>query len=216
MTAICSWGGGKDSCLAYWRTRDDYDIREFLTMVVGEGDETILRGYLYALRRQSRAIGAPLREERVTWETYTARFERVLRSLDVEYAVFGTIDVAEHRSWAERICRGCNVTPVFPLWGEDPVELYREFLESGFEAIVVKIDPELIGPRWVGKPLDEPLLHYLLERDVHPMGEHGEYHTFVTDGPVFEHRTELRIVGEDRTAGGLRAELEVPGMGDSG
>ena len=30
-----------------------------------------------------------------------------------------------------------------------------------------------------------------LPKDIHPCGEHGEYHTFVLDGPLFQRRIEI-------------------------
>ena len=70
----------------------------------------------------------------------------------------------------------------------DPKALLTEFCESGFKATVVatKLDEGLLG-----RNLDKGLLDEIESFGCHPCGEAGEYHTFVTDGPVF--RMPLKV-----------------------
>ena len=209
MDAFCSWSGGKDSCLAWHLALDEYDVTRFVTMMVdGRGDRDA-ESYHELVQRQARSVGTALVQRRVTWETYEARFEHVLESLDEKYGVFGTVDVNADREWVESICDETGVTPVFPLWGREPTAIYREVLDRGFEARVAKLDSTKIDERWLGRPLDETFLDHLLDRGLHPLGEGGEYHTVTVDGPPFETRIDLELVGSKVQGDDIVAAFEI-------
>jgi diphthamide synthase (EF-2-diphthine--ammonia ligase) len=60
----------------------------------------------------------------------------------------------------------------------------REFIATGFQAIIVCLDPRALDPSFAGRPYDEQLLAEL-PASVDPCGENGEFHTFVHAGPIF-------------------------------
>jgi uncharacterized protein (TIGR00290 family) len=92
----------------------------------------------------------------------------------------------EHRQWVEQICRRCWITPHLPLWGEDQSRLVQEFIDVGFKAIIVATDAGVMGEEWLGREVDVELMSDLARyENITPCGEAGEFHTFVTDGPVF-------------------------------
>jgi diphthamide synthase (EF-2-diphthine--ammonia ligase) len=62
----------------------------------------------------------------------------------------------------------------------------REFIDRGFEAVLVCLDPSQVDPSFAGRAYDESLLADL-PASVHPCGENGELHTFLNAGPSFDH-----------------------------
>jgi len=76
-----------------------------------------------------------------------------------------------------------------------PEKVLRDFIDLGFEATIVVTKADLIGEQWLGRKVDLDFLSYLSElgqtNDIHICGEAGEYHTFVTDGPLFNQRIEI-------------------------
>lgn len=215
MNRFCSWGGGKDSCLARFRAKQSGEPLPLLTMVV-EGSENDHHEYASAVTQQAKSLETSIYTEEVTWGTYEDRFKRAVSTLDANAGVFGTIDVDEHRSWVESTCAAAGVTPEFPLWGDDPVELFHEILDRGWEAIVVKLDATVVDESWLGKPLDAEFLDYSIDNEIHPMGEGGEYQTLVVDGPGFTRRLPVETCCS-RTSGNYRvAQLDVsePGVSD--
>jgi diphthamide synthase (EF-2-diphthine--ammonia ligase) len=60
----------------------------------------------------------------------------------------------------------------------------REFIATGFQAIIVCLDPRALDPSFAGRPYDEQLLAQL-PPSIDPCGENGEFHTFVHAGPLF-------------------------------
>lgn len=141
---------------------------------------------------QAKAIGIPVIQVRTSWEDYEANFKKVVMELKekgISGGVFGDIDLEEHREWVERVCGELGIKPILPLWGLESGELLREFLALGFKAKVVatKLDVGLLG-----RDVDETLIAEIQRFNCHPCGESGEYHTFVTDGPIFER--PLRVI----------------------
>lgn len=50
---------------------------------------------------------------------------------------------------------------------------------------------ELIDKDWVGQQVDKTFMEYLKRKNIEICGENGEYHTLVTDGPIFKRRIQI-------------------------
>jgi len=129
---------------------------------------------------------------------YEQRFKRavsVLKHRGAQGMVFGDIYLQEHRDWIERICGAMGITPVIPLWGIAPERVLNEFIEAGFEAVVISAKADIFSEEWLGRTIDYGFLADLkrlgLEESVDVCGEHGEYHTLVVDGPLFRKRMQI-------------------------
>ncbi len=74
--------------------------------------------------------------------------------------------------------------------------MLEEFVGLGFEAIVVSVKADLLGPEWLGRKIDESFISDLSklseETGFDLCGELGEYHTLVLDGPIFNKRIGIR------------------------
>jgi uncharacterized protein (TIGR00290 family) len=195
-----SWSGGKDSCLAcYQAVNSRLKVRYLLNMVTEDGRRSWTHGQsVELLQSQSQAIGIPLIQRQTTMANYEAEFKDALLSLKqkgVTGGVFGDIDLEEHRHWIERICGEVALTPHLPLWGQAQEKILGSFIASGFEAVVVVTKADLFGEEWLGQKIDLDFLSYLSELrqryGIQLCGEAGEYHTFVTDGPLFDQRIEI-------------------------
>ncbi len=191
MIGFCSWSGGKDSCLSLYKALQNYDIevQHLVNMVnmkekVGHGLDPDL------MSAQADALDMEIHQKKVTWDTYEDGFKETINSIDPDIGVFGDMELQEHRDWVERITEELGVEPILPLWHEDPIRLYREFIDN-FETMIIKIDKEEVDREWLGRKLDEEFLKYALDNDIHPMGENGEYHTFVVDCELFDSRVNV-------------------------
>jgi len=149
------------------------------------------------LRVQSEALGIPLTQRPTTWDSYEAEFKKMLAALKEEgvtEGVYGDIDLDEHREWVERVSGEAGITAHLPLWGESQEEILKDFIGSGFKAIVVATRADMLGEEWLGRTIDGAFIADLAAKakNVTPCGEAGEYHTLVVDGPLFHKRLELR------------------------
>ena len=195
-----SWSGGKDSCFAgYLATISGANVRYLANMITEDGRRSWSHGQSPELLQvQSQAIGIPLFQQRTSQDNYEAEFINMLRTFKkegIEGGVFGDIDFEEHRQWIEKVCQEAAITPYLPLWGMSQDAIMSNFIALGFEAIIVTTRADLLGEEWLGRPVDMDFIKHLDElkktRDITPCGEAGEYHTFVTDGPLFKKRIEI-------------------------
>jgi diphthamide synthase (EF-2-diphthine--ammonia ligase) len=74
---------------------------------------------------------------------------------------------------------------VFPLWQEDRGKLAYEIIDSGFEARITVVDTSRLSDRHLGEMLTKERLELIRAEGADICGENGEYHTFVSDGPIF-------------------------------
>ena len=188
MKVFASWSGGKECALATYKAiSQGYQVSYLVNFISEDGERSRSHGIpATVLRLQSKAIGVPIIQVRTSWENYEENFKKVVTELKgkgIQGGVFGDMDLEEHREWIERLCSELQIKPLLPLWGVEPGKLLAEFLGYGFTAIVVatRLEESLLG-----RSLDKSFLDEIQKFNCHPCGESGEYHTFVTSGPIFK------------------------------
>jgi uncharacterized protein (TIGR00290 family) len=199
-TIALSWSGGKDSALALWALRQEMGVEPvaLLTTITEDYDRISMHGVRRELlRAQAQATGIELVEIEIPAacvnETYEERMARALSRPPLDRAgtiAFADLFLADVRAYREERLASGGRTGLFPLWGRDTAALAHQFIEAGFEATLVCVDPSQLDPSFVGRPFDEALLADL-PAGVDPCGENGEFHTFVHAGPIFETRIEV-------------------------
>ena len=205
MKVVASWSGGKDSCFACYKAiQEGHDVSNLLIMM---SDPTVSNFHLIRsdmLDAQSEVIGIPIVKWTTTAETYEQDFKNALRKMKaegVEGIVTGDVfDVALHEAgWLDRICKEVGLMPVRPLWHRDTTKILGEFINDGFKATLVRLKLDLLGMDWLGREIDRKFFDDLLKLGtVDPCGEHGEFHTFVTDGPLFKNK-RIEILESEKT-----------------
>jgi uncharacterized protein (TIGR00290 family) len=206
IEAFCCWSGGKESALSFYRAEDSgIHITYLINMISEDGRYSRSHGVeSELLRSQGDSIGVPVLQYRTTWESYEEEFKRAVSEVKgkgVYRGVFGDIDLQEHRDWIERVCKEMEVQPFLPLWKRKREDLLIEFVEEGFNAILVTVDSRFLGEQWLGRKIDREFISDLMKmRGVDLCGENGEYHSFVYDGPIFKKPVEFRV-GERRLRG---------------
>jgi len=197
MSYAVSWSGGKDSMLALDRAvRRGLDVRWLFNLY----DAASERVRFHAVRReliarQAERLGLELVQLSTRPATFEARFLDGLGrlvGLGATGVIFGNIHLADVRAWYEERTTARGLEHEEPLWGEDGPALLAELLERGYRTRLVSVDLTRGRPQWLGCELTVALAEELACRpEVDPCGEHGEYHTFVFDGPLFQAPLEL-------------------------
>jgi uncharacterized protein (TIGR00290 family) len=184
-----SWSGGKDSCAAFERSREAFEIVAAVTMLDLEGTRSRSHGIrTELLQAQTAALGLRHVMRRCDWDSYEQEFEHGLRELQadgVTHVICGDIVYPEHRAWAERLAERAGLVAVEPLFGIPTSEVARSFVRSGARATLVAVNASRLDATWLGTQLSDEAIDRLIALGVDPCGEEGEYHTFVTDSPSF-------------------------------
>lgn len=205
MTSVAlSWSGGKDSALALQALLADprMDVACLMTSVTRQYDRVSVHGVRRELlREQARRTGLPLIEIVLDAECNNADYEAAfLSALDevkrrhpaVTAVAFGDLFLEDVRAYRERLLSGTGCRPVFPLWGVDTTELAQRMVDDGFAARLVCVDCTQLDASFAGRSYDASFLSEL-PAEVDPCGERGEFHTFVSDGPVFSSPVPYRV-----------------------
>jgi diphthine-ammonia ligase len=196
MSYIVSWSGGKDSCLACYETiRQGLQVSHLVNFISREYQRVNFHGTESRLiQLQSYSLRISLVQQETSWDDYEPAFKEAVRSIipeGVEGMVFGDIYLEEHKQWVERVCGELGIKALEPLWGKSAEEILTTFINSGFEAVVVSAQADLIGPEWIGELVSPAFMDYLKSRNIDLCGENGEYHTLVIGGPIFKEKIRL-------------------------
>ncbi len=199
MKIVSLLSGGKDSMHALWlASREGHKVKNVIVMIPEREDSWMYhRPDVNLIDLLSECTGFPFTKVETSGvhEEELDDLKRVLGELEVDGVVSGAIASTYQKSRIERICNELGLKSITPLWGRDPLELFREFLAAGFEAIVTKVSAEGLDENWLGRKLDSRAMRDLLELNrrygIHISGEGGEYESLVLDGPIFKKRIEL-------------------------
>ncbi len=201
---ILSWSGGKDSALALQALSSEpaTKVVGLLTSVTRDYDRISVHGVRRALlEAQVERLGLPLFEIQLdancTNDAYEAAFNAALAQIredlpGVSHIAFGDLFLEDVRAYRERLLAGSGFDPLFPIWGLDTGILARRFVADGFDARIVCVDTTQLDPSFAGRAFDERFLADL-PASVDPCGENGEFHTFVSGGPIFAAPIESRV-----------------------
>jgi uncharacterized protein (TIGR00290 family) len=194
MTCWLSWSSGKDSAwsLEVLR-RAGVDVTALFTTVNAAFD----RVAMHAVRRslleaQARATGLDLHVIEIPYPCPNADYERIVgafvrgaRERGVTAMAFGDLFLTDIRAYREEQLAGSGIEAIFPLWGRNTRELAAEMIEAGLVAHVTCVDPRKLDRRFAGRTFDAGFLMDL-PPGVDSCGENGEFHTFVTAGPMLQ------------------------------
>ena len=193
--ALFNWSGGKDSsiCLHKVLEAGEYEIDTLLTTVSEKYQRISQHGVrVELLEQQADSIGIKLHKAMVpewpTMESYNELMSNTLKGFKddgLEVSIFGDIFLEDLRKYREEKLAEVGFRGEFPLWKLPTDKLAMEFIDLGFKAVIVCVDEKHLGKSFAGREFDESFLNDL-PKNVDPCGEHGEFHSFVYEGPIYK------------------------------
>ncbi|WP_339755691.1 diphthine--ammonia ligase [Algoriphagus aquimarinus] len=200
--AVMNWSGGKDSALTLYKLQQsqEFEIACLLTSISQKYQRISMHGVRSELLdAQAKSIGIPVVKMEVpdmpSMEVYENTMRDTLSDLKkkgITASIFGDIFLEDLREYRENKLAELELTAVFPLWKQPTGKLIHEFLDLGFKTITTCVNEKYLDKSFVGRVIDEDFLKDL-PANVDPCGEHGEFHTFVFDGPIFSKPIEFEI-----------------------
>lgn len=196
---LVSWSSGKDSAWALHTLRQQserYDVRGIFTTVTKTFDRVSIHSTpAWVLKQQAEKLGVPLYEIPIPYPCSNAIYEEAMRQFLAEvealpermtasHFAFGDLFLEDIRAYREEKLKDTGFIPIFPVWEEDTTLLAEKMIASGLRAIITALNPTKVPPDFAGRWFDADLLADLPD-GVDPLGENGEFHTCVVDGPMF-------------------------------
>ncbi len=191
------WSGGKDSNLALTRLKknEQYEVIGLVSIINPSKNTVKFHGIPEALLvDQAKLLNIPLIriyiEANATNEEYLDIISKKLLPFTlkgIKHIAFGDIHLEEIKSFRNKMCDILKVTAIFPLWGESPEKLLNEYFELNHQAIITAIDRSKLDNSYLAKLYDREWISRL-PKEIDPMGENGEFHTFATFSPYFKMR----------------------------
>ena len=194
MQTWLSWSSGKDSAWSLENLQRDgeHQVTGLFTTVNAQFD----RVAMHAVRRtlleaQAKAAGIDLHVIDIPYPCPNADYERIMGAFvakaqahGVAAMAFGDLFLADIRAYRERQLADTGIAPLFPLWKRDTRKLAAEMIDGGLVAHLTCVDPRKLDRAFAGRRFDHALLADL-PAGIDPCGENGEFHTFVSAGPMF-------------------------------
>ena len=143
---------------------------------------------------QAGLTGIPMIQRNVASDDFEREFKKTVAELasnGIKGMVFGDIYLEPHKEWVDRVCGELGIDPIEPLWGMNTENIIQDFLNMGFETIVASGNQDLIDKKYIGRTMDQEFIAYLKSKKLDVCGENGEFHTFVTSGPLFRGKIEI-------------------------
>lgn len=194
---LLSWSSGKDSAWALHTLsqQQEFEIVGLLTTFNDAFDRVAMHGTRRELvLAQAQSIGLPMFEVFLPWpcsndiyeKSFGEKLSDLVSVLSITHIAFGDLFLNDIRAYRERQISSLklNLEPVFPIWGLSTSELAETMIDSGVKAVTTCIDSKSLPERFVGRDFDHSFLSELPD-NVDPCGENGEFHTFVSAGPMF-------------------------------
>jgi uncharacterized protein (TIGR00290 family) len=191
---LFGWSGGKDSALALREVLKSgrYEIAALLTTCTEGYDRVSMHGVRCGLLDQQAAeLGLPLRKVFIPQHSSNDEYETRMKAALAEYrdtgigcVAFGDLYLEDIRQYRDRMLDSIGMKALYPIWGFNTRTLARRFVSDGFEATLVCVDPRALDGSFAGRKFDDVLLDEL-PPSVDPCGENGEFHTFVSNAPMF-------------------------------
>jgi uncharacterized protein (TIGR00290 family) len=202
LKALIAWSSGKDSAWALHEVRQSgaYDIVGALTTVNDAFDRVAMHGVReQLLQLQLAAAGLPPIVVRIPYpctnEIYEHEMARAMsdaKARGITHVIFGDLFLEDIRAYREAQLKAIGMTAVFPLWRRPTDELARAMIAGRLEAHLTTVDLKKLPAQFAGKYFDGALLA-ALPSGIDPCGENGEFHSFVSSGPMFSHKIAVRV-----------------------
>lgn len=202
--AFFNWSGGKDSAFALHQIieSEEFDIQALLTNISREHQRISMHGVPKNLLLQQielLKLDAPLEIielwETMSMEDYSSLMQNKMQDFNskgINTAIYGDIFLEDLKKYRETKLAAVGITAHFPLWGRNTRDLLEEFINTGFKAVVVAANAQLLDQSFLGRNLDKAFLADL-PKGVDPCGENGEFHSFVYDGPIFQKAVDFEL-----------------------
>ncbi|HUS50136.1 MAG TPA: diphthine--ammonia ligase [Candidatus Paceibacterota bacterium] len=211
------FSGGKDSCLALHKAREEEHEIIYLLNVFPETTDSFMfhKPDLKLLKQQAKEIGIPLiiQKSKGEKEQELDDLKKLIKKVKnkVDGICVGGIASSYQGNRIKKICSELGLKFYAPLWNYSPEDIWKELLDNKFKVVITKIAGEGISKEFLGKIIDRKNfeeLKKLSERFKFRLDfEGGEAETAVLFMPGM--KKEIKISFDVKSEGSYRHFLNI-------
>src|SRR3974390_543631 len=200
--AMIAWSSGKDSAWALHEARrsNEFDIVGAVTTVTDAFKrvsmhgvrEELLMAQLAAAELEPIVVRIPYPCPNEVYEREMTVAMQQAKARGITHVIFGDLFLEDIRAYREAKLKDVGLTPVFPLWLRPTDALARDMIAGGVEAHLATVDLNKLPLSFAGRRFDRALLTDL-PASTDPCGENGEFHSFVSAGPMLSREIPVRV-----------------------
>ena len=202
--------GGKDSWYAAYKAAKENELA-CLIAIKSRNPESYMFHIpnIELVKLQAKAADIPL----VWWETEGIKEEELedlkqaieiaKQKYKIQGLVSGAIKSSYQKERVDKICKELKLDSIAPLWQVNE-EIYLQQLMKNFSVIIVGIAADGLKKELLGTRIGLTFTDRMQSLNVSPIGEGGEFESFVLDCPLFKKKivvTEHEIKMENEITG---------------
>lgn len=200
MRFIMAYSGGKDCTLALDRMiRAGHECVAMVVLANLHGASfnhalpaDVLRQYEQCFEIPLEMVRAPRSHD---FEPLRASLSELQERYRPDAVCFGDLFLDSSRRTNTQFAEAIGAQALFPLWGDNPYQMFEELNMRGYRIMVKSIDTKLLPESLLGQTIGGECLRIFEDAGIDISGEYGEYHTLALDGPLFRKPLEFETVG---------------------
>jgi diphthine-ammonia ligase len=210
--ALCS--GGKDSILALHKAWAlGVKIIGIVTMIPEDHESMLYHTHnVKHVKKIAESIG-------IAWYGVEAKkgeeekaLERALKKLKADLLISGGIASNYQKHRFDKIAESANMKHLAPLWNMKPNDVLKEIILMKMDVMIVAVAAYGLDESWLGRHLTKQSVNELLrlseKYNFNPIGEGGDYDSFVLDAPLYNKRLlPLKVIKRwDKDSGAIEIQ----------
>lgn len=189
--------GGKDSLFAVYKAIKQNELVCLITLKSRNPESYMFHiPNIDLVKLQAESMGIPLvfletegvKEEEL--EDLKEAIEIAKEKYRIEGLVSGAIKSNYQKARVDKICSDLGLQSLAPLWQANE-DLYIKELIKNFNVIIVGIAADKLNKGLLGTRIGITFLDRMRSLNVSPIGEGGEFESFVLDCPLFRKKIKI-------------------------
>ncbi len=215
------FSGGKDSAFAAYLAKKEGHELACLISIFSKNDYSYMfhTPSISKVEKQAEVMEIPLikfqtkGEKELELQDLKKAVLEAKEKFNIDAIITGAVASVYQASRVQKICEELELKVINPLWQVNQIELLEDLIKNDFEVIITGIAAYPLDERWLGRKIDQKFIEETKELQkkygINPVGEGGEFESFVLNCPLFKKRLKIKdqeITGEKNS---FRMELEL-------
>ncbi|MFC1682062.1 diphthine--ammonia ligase [Nanoarchaeota archaeon] len=222
MKSAILFSGGKDSVYSAYLAKQAGHELKCLISIFSDNKESYMfhTPSIEKTKQQAKVMNLPIiiQKTKGEKEKELEDLEKAIKTAKTKYKinciVTGAIQSIYQASRIQKICDKLNLKCFNPLWQKDEFKYLEELIKNKFTIIITGVFAYPLDKSWLGREINSEFIRDVKQLHkkykIHPVGEGGEFETFVLNCPMFSRELKVKSYKDLKEGeNSFRRELEV-------